>query len=146
VLPALVAVLGAACSYGPVEVPEQTGASESLEVCTALVAALPDTVSDAVRREVEPPRRTVAAWGQPPVILRCGVPAPEGVDPTTAVLSVDGVDWLPVPGQNGTFFVTVDRVAVVEVAVPDDYAPEADVLADLAPAVAAAVPAGSPSG
>jgi hypothetical protein len=115
-------------------------------VCSDLVAALPDTVSDAVRREVDPPGGTVAAWGKPPVILRCGVPEPAGVDPTTAVLSVDGVDWLPVPGQNGTFFVTVDRVAVVEVAVPRDYAPEADVLADLAPAVAAAVPVSAPAG
>jgi hypothetical protein len=37
----------------------------------------------------------------------------------------------------------VDRDVRVEVAVPDDYAPEAEVLADLAPAVRATVPADS---
>ncbi len=43
--------------------------------------------------------------------------------------------WRPLPGDRGTFFVTADRTVVVEVAIPDDYAPEADVLVDLAPAV-----------
>jgi hypothetical protein len=61
-------------------------------------------------------------------------------DPTATVLEVDGVEWLPVPGEGGTFFTTVGRVAHVEVAVPDDYAPEADVLSDLTGPVTATVP------
>jgi hypothetical protein len=56
------------------------------------------------------------------------------------VLVLDGVSWLPVAGQGGTFFTTVDRAASVEVAVPDDYAPEADVLLDLAPVIEATLP------
>jgi hypothetical protein len=108
-------------------------------MCAALVEALPEVVADAVRRDVEPAGPAVAAWGDPPVILRCGVPAPVA-DPTTTVLALDGVDWLPVPGEGGTFFTTVGRAAQVQVAVPDDYAPEADVLSDLADAVTAAVP------
>ncbi len=107
--------------------------------CAALLDALPEVVGDAVRREVQPPAPAVAAWGDPPVILRCGVPPPVA-DPTATVLQVDGVDWLPVAGEGGTFFTTVGRVAQVEVAVPDDYAPEADVLSDLTAAVTAAVP------
>jgi hypothetical protein len=107
--------------------------------CADLVAALPDVVADAVRRDIEPPRPATAAWGDPPVILRCGVPVPVA-DPTTPVLEVDGVRWLPVPGEGGTFFTTVDRVATVEVAVPDDYAPEADVLSDLTGPVTVLVP------
>jgi hypothetical protein len=108
-------------------------------VCADLVAALPEVVADAVRRDVQPPDPTTAAWGDPPVILRCGVPAPVA-DPTTTVLEVDGVDWLPVPGEGGTFFSTLNRVATVEVAVPDDYAPEADVLSDLTGPVSDTLP------
>jgi hypothetical protein len=130
----------AACGYGPVDVPDSTPLPGTQDACAALLATLPDTVADAVRREVAPATAGVAAWGQPPVILRCGVPAPTGADPTTALLDVDGVEWLPVPGQGGTFFTTVGRAVDVEVAVPDDYAPEADVLADLGRAVREAVP------
>jgi hypothetical protein len=108
--------------------------------CADLVEALPEVVDDAVRRDVEPPTDAAAAWGHPPVILRCGVGEPVGVDPTLAVLEVGGVGWRSVPGSGGTFFYTAERAVVVEVAVPDDYAPEADVLVDLAEAVATTVP------
>jgi len=109
-------------------------------VCTDLVAALPEVVDDAVRRDVSAPSPGVAVWGQPPIILRCGVPEPAGVDPTQAVLDVAGVGWRAVPGEGGTFFFTADRVAVVEVSVPTDYAPESATLVDLASAVSGTVP------
>jgi hypothetical protein len=102
-------------------------------------------VSDAVRRDVEPrpAQGRAAAWGAPPVVLRCGVPEP--ARPLDAQLfSVDGVDWYAVPGTGGWFFTTVDRAAVVEVAVPDDYAPESDVLVDLAPSITETVPSAQP--
>jgi hypothetical protein len=108
--------------------------------CRALLAALPDTVTDAVRRETEPADLPAAAWGAPPIILRCGVPEPpRPLD--TQLFTVDGVDWYSVEGDGGYLFSTVGRSAVVEVAVPDDYAPESDVLVDLAPALARTVPA-----
>jgi hypothetical protein len=40
----------------------------------------------------------------------------------------------------GTFFTATDRRPYVEVAVPAEYAPEAEVLADLAAAVTSAIP------
>lgn len=133
----------AACGFGTVSVPAHSPLPGTDQVCRDLVAALPDVVSDAVRRDVEPSSVGVAAWGQPPIILTCGVPEPTGVDPATATLTVGGVDWRTVAGQGGTFFYTDGRAAVVEVAVPDDYAPEAEVLLDLAAALSA-VPAGAP--
>jgi hypothetical protein len=122
-------------------VPVWTAEPGTADPCRDLVAALPDTVSDAVRRDTEPPEVAgrAAAWGAPPVVLRCGVPEPPR--PAVAQLfTVDGVDWYAAPGSGGYFFTTVGRVAVVEVAVPDDYAPESDVLVDLAPSVTANVP------
>ncbi|HSK28067.1 MAG TPA: hypothetical protein VK894_14235, partial [Jiangellales bacterium] len=60
--------------------------------------------------------------------------------PDAQLLVVDGVAWLPVPGEGGTFFTALERTARVELAVPDGYEPEADLLVDVAPAVKAAVP------
>jgi hypothetical protein len=134
----------AACGFGAVSVPSHTPLPDTERVCAELVAALPEVVDDAVRRDVEPPSNAVGAWGQPPIILRCGIPEPGGIDPTMAVLEVAGVGWFSLPGEGGTFFVTADRSAVVEVAIPDDYAPEADVLVDLAPAVTDTVPTSVP--
>jgi hypothetical protein len=134
-----VLVLGA-CGFGPVEIPAYDPEPGTSQACTALSGALPDVVSDAVRRDTEPASPHVAAWGDPAVVLRCGVPLPGDYSPDAQLLVVDGVGWLPVDGAGGTFFTTTDRVAHVEVAVPDDYAPEADVLADLAPAILDAVP------
>lgn len=124
----------AGCGFGPVPVAEHAPLPGTQGVCADLLAAAPDVLADAVRREVEPPSPGVAAWGRPPIILRCGVPEPS-VDPTATVLEVDGVGWYDIEGEGGTFFVTADRAVTVEVAVPDDYAPEAEVLLDLADAV-----------
>jgi hypothetical protein len=124
------------CGFGPVTVADHTPLPGAPDVCADLLAAVPDVLADAVRREVEPASPGVAAWGQPPIILRCGVPEPS-VDPTSPVLEVDGVGWYGIEGDGGTFFVTADRAVTVEVAVPDDYAPEAEVLLDLAGPVSA---------
>lgn len=132
-------LVATACGFGAVEVTPHAAAPGTEQDCAELVAALPEVVSDAVRREVAPPSTVVAAWGQPPIILRCGVPEPVGTDPTTSVLQVSMVEWLPVAGDGGTFFTTVGTSPVVEVSVPDDYSPEAQVLVDLAPAIRAEV-------
>ncbi len=98
-------------------------------------------MGDAVARDVDPDDGLTAAWGDPAVILRCGVPAPAEYRPDAQVFDVDGVEWLPVEGDGGYFFTTIDREVYVEVAVPDDYAPEATVLTDLAEAIQDTVPA-----
>ncbi len=98
-------------------------------------------MGDAVSRDVDPDDGLTAAWGDPAIVLRCGVPPPAEYQPDAQLFDVDGVEWLPVEGDGGFFFTTVDREAYVEVAVPDDYAPEATVLTDLAEAIQDTVPA-----
>ncbi len=110
------------------------------QVCAALLEVLPDTVLDAERREVEPGDVPAAAWGSPPIVLRCGVPSPP---PGDALMEVNGVAWLPTPGAGGSFLTTTGRVAYVEVAVPEAYDPPANAVVDLAAAVEATVPEGS---
>ncbi|HEX2362954.1 MAG TPA: DUF3515 domain-containing protein [Jiangellaceae bacterium] len=140
------AVLGAAllvggCGFGGVDVEPYEAEPGTEQACAALVDALPDVVSDAVRRDVETAPERTAAWGDPPIVLRCGVPLPAQYRPDSQLLDVDGVGWFPVDGEGGTFFTAADRMPYVEVAVPEDYAPEAEVLVDLAAAITSAIPA-----
>jgi hypothetical protein len=129
------------CGFGAVDVEPYDVEPGTADACETLIDALPEVVSDAVRREVEPTSDYAAAWGDPPVVLRCGVPLPPEYERDVQLLDVEGVGWFPVDGQGGTFFTVTEREPHVEVAVPDDYAPEAVVLADLAAAINSTIPA-----
>jgi hypothetical protein len=129
------------CGFGAVDVAPFQPEPGSDRACAALLDALPEVVSDAVRRDVEPASDHAAAWGDPPVVLRCGVPLPAEFRRDAQLLDVDGVGWFPVDGEGGTFFTASDYEPYVEVAIPDDYAPEAEVLADLATAIESTIPA-----
>ncbi len=61
----------------------------------------------------------VAAWGDPPVVLRCGVPTPAELTCSAPVQVVDGVTWLPLTGQGATTYLAVDRSVRVALTVPD---------------------------
>ena len=131
---AVVALLSG-CSAA-VAVPEPTPDEADRSTCTALVAALPEEVEGGLRRTAEPGVLT-AAWGDPPITLRCGVPTPPALTPSSECLEVDGVGWFAEDGEGGVLFTTVGRAVAVEVGVPADYAPEVEPLVDLADAVSA---------
>ncbi|WP_069113993.1 DUF3515 domain-containing protein [Jiangella alba] len=131
----LLATVLAGCGFGAVDVTPHEPEPGSADVCAALQDALPDTVDDAIERDVDPSSEYVAAWGQPAIVLRCGVAMPASYRPDAQLFDVDGVGWLADEGEGGIFFTAVDREVLIEVAVPDDYAPEANVLTDLATAI-----------
>jgi Protein of unknown function (DUF3515) len=106
--------------------------------CAELSRRLPATVAGQGRRAVDPTSQRSAAWGADPVVLRCGVGAPAALAPTSELTTIDGVDWLPEQLDHGYRYTSVGRTAAVQVTVPDSYAPEADVLVDLSPAILAA--------
>lgn len=116
----------------------------SAAVCAALVPALPPTVAGQPARDVAGPEELVAAWGTPPVTLRCGVAQPAALQPTSQCFEVEGVGWFAEPVAEGYLFTTIGRTAFVEVGVPSRYAPEADVLVELAAAVSAHDPVQRP--
>ncbi len=126
----------AGCGFGAVSVEPYEPQPGSEQTCAALLADLPNVVSDAVRRDVDPDTTLAAAWGQPAIVLRCGVPMPAAYQLDATLLDVGGVGWFAEEGQGGTFFTSTDRQVLVEVAVPGDYAPEGFVLDDIAPVVA----------
>lgn len=90
--------------------------------CAALVAALPAELGGLPRRQLEPaddPALTgTAAWGQPPVVLRCGIPTPAELTCTAAVQEVNGVAWLPLSTGGDTTYFAVDRSVRIALTVP----------------------------
>ena len=128
---------------GSVAIPDPTPSGEPAAVCTAVLADLPAQVEGQDRRDVEPGRFS-AAWGSPAITLRCGVDKPPTLEPTSQCFEVNGVGWLAEEATTGYLFTTIGRTAYVEVAVPSDYAPEANVLVDVAAPIAAHVPVITP--
>lgn len=139
------AALLAGCS-SPVAVPPPSPSptGEAAAACAALGPRLPWLLEGQKRRPTEPDSDLAWAWADPPLVLRCGVPVPSALEPTSELLSIEGVDWLAEELSAGYRFSTVGRVATVEVTVPDAYSPEVNPLVDLAPAITATVPLQTP--
>lgn len=133
------ALLVAGCSRA-VAVTPPTPDPTVAAACAKLAAALPAIVAGQDRRDTTPDSTLTASWGDPPIVLRCGVGRPAGLTQTTQVTSVNGVDWFPQQRTAGYVFTTSGRVAYVEVAVPADYGSQAGGLPDLGAAITAAIP------
>lgn len=139
-----VAVLIAAAGCGgsavrDVSVARPTGGTT--KGCAAVIAALPDRVDDQTRRRTTG-YAAAAAWGDPAIVVRCGVPRGQGYTQTAACQTVNGVDWYLPSTQVGdasadTVFTLLHRTPRVEVRVPAHYRPQGpgNALADLASAI-----------
>jgi len=130
-----------ACSSGvSVSPPSPEPKGAAAYACAALHGRLPDKVAGATTTATKPQSPLTQAWGSPAIVLRCGVAVPAALTPTSELVTINGVDWLPEPLTQGYLFTTVGRVLNVEVSVPDHYSPEADALSDLGPVIAAMDP------
>ena len=125
---------GCATSVG---VPAAPDAADPL--CARVIVSLPDELPVELPGELDAADRrgttsqSTAAWGDPPVVLRCGVPSP---DATTDLCStVDGVDWVLTELDGGRRYTTFGRDPGVDVTIPDDGPPPDVVLAALSPPV-----------
>jgi hypothetical protein len=132
---AVVAVLSVAAFLlarnRPVEVTVPDGGADP--ACASMADRLPTLLLHQRRAPTSTSSPAVAAWGDPAIIWRCGVTPP---GPTTNdCITVDGIDWVVDPLDDGTGFVTYGRDPAVQVLVPTAYAPETFAL----PALAAAV-------
>jgi hypothetical protein len=134
---------------GSTEVAAPSPSERAAGVCRKLHSALPAAVDGLTRHSVVPSSALTAGWGDPTVVLRCGVGRPdvlnprdrEKYDPTAPAAEVNGVSWLvqPLVDDQGYRFTTTDREVFVEVTVPHRYAPEVNPLTDLAAAVSRTV-------
>ncbi|MEU3512422.1 DUF3515 domain-containing protein [Streptomyces longwoodensis] len=125
--------------------------AKAAALCQKLDGVLPAAVDDESREDPEPASALTAGWGNPAIILRCGVPrppkmvdpsVPQGGDPDAVAGGVDGVNWLMEKAGGGAYrYTTASRLAYVEVTVPAGR-DSSSALVDLAPAIKKAIPEG----
>jgi hypothetical protein len=110
--------------------------------CARLSHDLPRSLDGRDRRDTSPASRRTAAWGDPAVVLRCGVGRPAGLQKTSQVIEVDGVEWFLGSDDPPYVLTTVGRGTYVQVRLPREV-PRGDVtaaLVDLAGSVKKALP------
>jgi hypothetical protein len=134
-----------ATARAPVPAPDAAAA----KACRKLHAGLPKDVDGLGRNDPAPSSELTAGWGDPAIILRCGVPRPAALDdPKTDGVEVNGVDWAIVHEDGGPYLLcTTLRIAYVEVTIPAARAGNGlSPLTDLAEPVADAIPKGIAEG
>ncbi|WP_051571275.1 DUF3515 family protein [Cryptosporangium arvum] len=93
-------------------------------VCRALLANLPVTVDEHDSRPVEPASASerAAAWGDPAIVLRCGVgPAATTAGSTGQVVDFNGLSWLVTEGNDVTFLRALNLSVAVDLRLPAPY-------------------------
>jgi hypothetical protein len=109
--------------------------------CARLTDHLPNQLENLNSRLVNPRGPLVHAWGNKPVVLRCGVPTPAGYDPNSvSTAAVNGVDWFQQVFPEKVVWTAVRKTANIELTVPTSYDAQGGFLVDIGAAVAAAVP------
>ena len=92
--------------------------------CAQVLSALPVQLGQLAPRVVHtiPDSPNVVAWGDPAVVLRCGVPRPAAFVATSDVYNVGNVYWLAVKQKAATVWTVIDRAVYVEVTIPEKQA------------------------
>ncbi|WP_233491695.1 DUF3515 domain-containing protein [Blastococcus sp. TBT05-19] len=115
----------------PLDAPPMTPAAEAS--CPALMENLPFELAGEPSRKVQSDTLHVYAWGEPPVVLRCGVERPVGWTVGASAIQINGVQWyVDTADPETTVWTVVDRPVYVEVRLPADV--------DSAPVTALTVP------
>lgn len=121
---------------GSVSVTASQPTGVAVEECADLIHALPTLVLGQEARDVEPADAPAAAWGDPAVVLRCGVERPVQLEASSPCLVANDVGWLAdEDSESVVVFTTIGRSTYVELSVPTAYEQPGGALAELAPAV-----------
>ncbi|OLL76368.1 hypothetical protein Ae168Ps1_4784c [Pseudonocardia sp. Ae168_Ps1] len=117
---------------GPLALPPQAAPQASTPQCDAVLGALPAQLpADPAAlgpRELDPAVPGARAWiAEPgPVVLRCGTERPAELGPTSPLIVVNGVDWLPLATPDGaltTTYAAVDRGVYLELSAAAEAGP-----------------------
>ncbi|HEY9562577.1 MAG TPA: DUF3515 family protein [Nocardioides sp.] len=139
----ILGLLGACSSAVELDLPDVD--RETRAACTSLLEDLPTEMLGQERVEVSPEDALGRAWGDPAIVVSCGVGVPEDFDKFSLCDEVNGIGWfIPdsaiadlgdgQPGSqrniDGTAVLTVITHAPrVRVEIPAEHRPPADVMA-----------------
>ncbi|HIZ97136.1 MAG TPA: DUF3515 domain-containing protein [Candidatus Janibacter merdipullorum] len=110
-------LLGSCSSAAEVGIPDDA----DHEACVAASEHWPEEVKELSPTETDPSDPAVAAWGDPPIIARCGMPALGPTEDQCVV--VDDVDWVAEELDDGTRLTSFGRDPAIEVIVPEEHDP-----------------------
>ena len=119
----------AGCAHDPLDLTSPPGVSAAdTATCNAFLADLPNTLGGQERRKVNPAAALGRAWGDPSIVVRCGVGKPAGFDRYAACEQVNGVGWYVPQDQvddqgADVVFTAVGYSPRVELDVPAKYRP-----------------------
>jgi hypothetical protein len=119
---------GAALPAVTVSAPTSTDAA-TVAVCAQVISALPLRLAGQnVRGTVStPPSPSIVAWGNPAIVLRCGVTRPKTLVPGSSVhfysfgKATDDPYYDVTTSNGANVYTTVDRAVYVEVSIPATY-------------------------
>ncbi|MCQ0019844.1 DUF3515 domain-containing protein [Actinomadura madurae] len=87
------------------QVPVPSPDTATSRLCAGL--RLPEKVHGEKRRDTSPGSPLTAAWGSPAIALRCGVPRPATLEPTSELVTINGIDWFGMPADRPVTFTAV---------------------------------------
>ena len=127
----------------------------TIATCARVISALPLTLAGQSLRLTTstPPSPSIVAWGNPAIVLRCGVDRPKGLVVGSSALdpsfSGDAGPYWDVQSSGGSqVYTTVDRAVYIEISVPAGYTNPSPMptvsqaIAKILPAVCQLPPAG----
>jgi hypothetical protein len=116
-------------------------ANAVVATCARLVDSLPNVLEGLNSRVVSPRSPLVHAWGDRPVVVRCGVPKPADYDPNSpSTTVVNGVSWFQAIGTKIVTWTAVRKTANIELSVPTSYDEQGKFLVDIGSAISATLP------
>ncbi|MDQ1644627.1 MAG: hypothetical protein QOJ50_811 [Cryptosporangiaceae bacterium] len=127
---------------GPVPVTAPPSLASTAAPCAALLNRLPRTLDGSVARPVTDAPDRVVAWGDPAIVLRCGVARPKEATAIAQEFVINGVAWVYSDDHGTGVWTVTKRTVYVEVRTPAKYHGSATqvILNPLADPIAAALP------
>jgi len=128
----------------PVQVttPDVTPAADL--ACPVLMGQLPLELAGETSRMVDSASPFAYAWGDPAVVLVCGVAPPAGYVVGASAIAINGVQWfVDTADPNTVVWTTVDRTVPVQMQVPAST--DSALVTAVSPIVATAIPYTDPA-
>jgi len=128
----------------PLTYPDPPNAGAQSGNCSKVLAELPVQLGTLAPRVVQTRLGDVVAWGDPPVVLACGVAKPKALYPGSGEQvfnagDVAGPYYMVARSGDANVYTIIDRAPYVAITIPAKY-PAADLLPTLVGAVGKALP------